>query len=218
MNKNSFQEKNYALIVANGEMPSDNLIEELLKSAQFVLAADGGANHLAELNIQPDTIIGDLDSVNEETKTKFESVNIIKRESQEESDLEKSIIYLLSLGYQTIVITAVQGKREDHSFAALQLIKKYKRKAQILVVSDYSEIFLLLPGISSINTTPDQIISLFGFPRAYGIKTDGLKYPLSKENIFESSRGISNVALRNEVSIEFQKGNLLVFRNLKADG
>ncbi|MGH2575794.1 MAG: hypothetical protein ACRDFC_08870 [Ignavibacteria bacterium] len=58
-----------------------------------------------------------------------------------------------------------------------------------------------------------EVISLFGIPKAEGITTNGLKYPLRKENLEYGIReGISNTAAKNKVKIEIDKGELLIFK------
>ncbi|MBN2279365.1 MAG: thiamine diphosphokinase [Candidatus Marinimicrobia bacterium] len=206
-----FENEKYAMVVANGDQLSFNLLKKMAQKSDFLLAADGGANHLFQMKIRPHAILGDLDSLHINF---FQGdVKVIPRLSQEVNDLEKSILFLRSSGYQNILLTGVHGQRDDHFFAALQLVKKYLRKVRISILTDYSEIFALGPGNHRIFADKDKLFSVFGFPRGYEIRTENLKYPLKGENLFESSRGISNVSLANQVTIQISKGCLLIFRN-----
>ena len=47
------------LVVANGEWPSDELVQTLLNNAEFTIALDGAADRF----VGWDVIIGDLDSI-----------------------------------------------------------------------------------------------------------------------------------------------------------
>jgi len=207
-----FENEKFALVVANGENLSKQLLLIIIQKSDFILAADGGANYLKQIDIIPDAVIGDFDSV---VTTSFpKDVQIISRPSQQINDLEKSIVYLIDSGYDNIVLTGVHGKRDDHFFAALQLMKQYNSKVTIFIVTDHSEIFMLTPGEHLLKMEQGTMVSLLGFDQAYNIWTENLQYPLRGENLFESSRGLSNVSISNEIKIEFDKGILLVFRNL----
>jgi thiamine pyrophosphokinase len=56
------------------------------------------------------------------------------------------------------------------------------------------------------------MVSLYPFPFVENITTKGLNWPLSKGNLSITSRiGTRNFAIEDEVSIEYEKGDLLVF-------
>ena len=57
-----------ALILGNGEPPSQTLLEEFINADTLLLCADGGANTARRYGFQPDYIIGDLDSASAATK------------------------------------------------------------------------------------------------------------------------------------------------------
>ncbi len=218
--KSQFFSKKYALVVANGDCPSGRVFKQIVDKSNVIVAADGGGNTLARREVTPDVILGDMDSVRPAVLSQFEkaAVKIIKYESQQENDLEKSIRYLMDEGYQNIVLTGIQGNRLDHSFAALELLKKYKTGANLYIITDHFEIFLIRPGNHTILTEPMAVFSIFGFSRGYNISTDKLKYPLKNENLSEGSRGVSNLSQTDKVSISFTKGNLLIFRSLRGNG
>jgi thiamine pyrophosphokinase len=212
-----FQNKKYALIIANGQIPQSDILAELAAKADYILAADGGVKKVLKNGICPNAVIGDLDSVDEQMfkKLKKAGIPLIKKTTQETNDLEKSLKYLTAKGHRNIIVTGIHGKRDDHAFVAYQLMKKYRSKANIILITDYSEIFILKPGVTKIFTHTGHFISLFGYPRAYGVTTTALKFPLKEENLFETSRGISNEAKENIIQIEIKKGHLLVFNNLR---
>ena len=182
------------------------------------MCADGGANYAFRHGITPDLIIGDLDSIKDEALNYFiqKNTRIIKTESQQENDVEKALHEAIRLSYKQIVLIGFMGKRDDHSVATLQIIKKFKRKATIRLFSQTSEILVLSAGSYGFQVSSGNIISLFGFPRAYNVTTNGLKWTLNHENLFEGSRGISNQALKDNVRISFTKGTLIVIKPLSS--
>ena len=84
--------KNPLVIVANGEFPTHPIPLQILNKATSILACDGAANILVEKGYIPDIIIGDLDSLSDENKTKYNN-RIMIEENQSQNDLRKAINY-----------------------------------------------------------------------------------------------------------------------------
>ena len=68
---------------------SDDLFKEVYDNELPIIAADGGANFLAENNIYPELVMGDLDSVSEQNVQNIEPKKIIRIPDQDSTDLEK---------------------------------------------------------------------------------------------------------------------------------
>ncbi len=51
------------VIIANGDVEYTNDIISIIRDAQLIISADGGARHLRALNILPHVMIGDFDSI-----------------------------------------------------------------------------------------------------------------------------------------------------------
>ena len=202
------------ILLGNGDYPDQKLCNQLLQAANFIMCADGGANYAFRHDITPDLIIGDLDSIKDEALNYFiqKNTRIIKTESQQENDVEKALHEAIRLSYKQIVLIGFMGKRDDHSIATLQIVKKFKRKATIRLFSQTSEILALPAGDYGFQASSGNAISLFGFPRAYDVTTNGLKWTLNHENLFEGSRGVSNMALKDDIRISFTKGTLIVIK------
>ena len=62
-----------------------------MKSSEYIVCADGGANHARRLGITPDIIIGDLDSITASTKNYFKKIPLVLVADQYSTDLEKAI-------------------------------------------------------------------------------------------------------------------------------
>ena len=90
------------LVVANGDWPSDDLVQTLLDTAEFTIALDGAADRFEEW----DVVVGDLDSI-------ANSDGIEKDDNQENSDLAKALIQ-----YDVDAVVGIEGGRLDHRLAA----------------------------------------------------------------------------------------------------
>ena len=53
-----------ALIICNGSPPPQTLLKHLWRDSDYRVSADGGANLLHVLNLLPNAVVGDLDSLN----------------------------------------------------------------------------------------------------------------------------------------------------------
>jgi thiamine pyrophosphokinase len=206
-------------MLGNGLYPNENKMNHLIENSSYIVCVNGGSKKAKELKIKPDIIIGDLDSADSDSVAYFRNLNvpIQKIPSQEENDLEKALMFLIKKGFQRVVLCGFLGEREDQTISTLQLAKKYVNKIDSYIISNRAEIFLLRKGNYKFPTEKNQIISILGFPHAYKVTTNGLKYPLKDENLFEGSRGISNQATKNSVQISLKAGTLIVVKQMDLD-
>ncbi|MBU0670795.1 MAG: thiamine diphosphokinase [Patescibacteria group bacterium] len=111
------------IIIANGNLDHQEIN---WGEYDFIVATDGGANQCMNLNIRPDLIIGDFDSISEKALEVFKNVKQIKIEDQNKTDLEKAIDYLGGRGHIIIdVCGATSCDRVDHTLANIFLLKQY---------------------------------------------------------------------------------------------
>lgn len=190
-----------ALILANGAFPVREKLLLELKEAEFLAVCDGGVCHLEHLDIEPDVIIGDLDSITKELKEKY-SQKIIHIKEQESNDLSKAFFHCVNLGYDEFTILGATGKREDHTIANISLLSVYINYCKSVVMkSDF--------GTFSVYKTPCQIpsqegeqISIFT-PNPQTILTSkGLKYPLNHLALPLWANGTLNEALGESFSLD----------------
>ena len=64
------------VIIANGDLEYTSDIIKIIKNAQMIISADGGARHLRTLNILPHVMIGDFDSLNLDNYSFFKKKEI----------------------------------------------------------------------------------------------------------------------------------------------
>lgn len=202
----------HALVICNGEMPSKNLIAPLLKTKPFILCADGGANKARSFSIEPDCIIGDLDSITQKTRQFYSSVETIHIADQNSTDLEKGLDHLLKLGIGSATIVGATGNRPDHALSNFSILVKYHQRLQLHFLDDYCSIEVVQKSVR-FRAVIGQQISIIPMGTCSGIVTTGLKYPLKKESLALGVReGSSNEAVAPTVTITCRKGSLLLFK------
>ena len=105
-----------ALILVNGELYQPDILRSRIKAEKFdlVIGADGGTRHANVLGVNPDAIIGDMDSLSESDRLVFKNAKFISYPAEkDETDLELAILYAREKGADEIVMVGVMGGRMD---------------------------------------------------------------------------------------------------------
>jgi thiamine pyrophosphokinase len=205
-----------ALIFASGTLTKTTELQNLVAQADIFLAADGGANHCHRLDITPDILVGDFDSINTATLTKYqkEGIEIHRHPVQKDAiDLEISLDLARYRGATTIWLVGVLGGRWDMSLANIMLTASDKYKdIRLSLLGPDCTMHIFHPGQShSVSGFPGQTISLLPLKDdVHGITLTGFKYPLNDHTIsFGASLGISNNLINDQGRISFTKGVLI---------
>jgi thiamine pyrophosphokinase len=177
-----------------------------------VICADGGANTALKMGITPDVIVGDLDSIHAEALVKFRRVEMFEDRSDQTTDLEKAISWTIQSNFDHITVVGASGKRLDHTVGNLGVLRKFYPDAIITLVDDNGEL-CYVGREYSFEAEKGDVVSLIPLNRCEGVSTDGLKYPLDREDLELGVReGTSNVVVSSPVSIKVKKGHLLLFK------
>jgi thiamine pyrophosphokinase len=202
--------KKSVLIIANGESPGDDVLRELVSKSDIIIAADGGSKLCYQKNINPDFIIGDLDSIEKPILDHFRYCEIIKIADQDSHDLEKAIRFSQTLKPEIVRITAAFGKRFDHSLANLLLLQKQYRE-QSLEFYDEFGCLSMISGKFDLDQPVGRIVSLFSFLPISGLSLIGFQYTLSDAEYPYGFSGLSNVVQQRNASIQMKKGSLFIY-------
>lgn len=209
------------VIFANGELPNLEFARSLLSSDDYLIAADGGANHLLKMGILPDIVIGDLDSIDEDTLFELTSADVeIKQysEDKDETDIELALRYAAELRPLSILIVGALGGRLDQTLANLSILTDPALPAVDIHLDDgveqafFCKASAAKRGQVEVRGRSGDVVSLIPWNGLVeGITTEGLQWPLYGETLFPSkSRGVSNVMLAESASVKIEKGLLLV--------
>ena len=201
------------IIFANGELPDKEKARALLHDDDFIIAADGGTRHALVLDLVPNVIVGDLDSLPENFKTSaFDGEIVLYPKDKNETDLELAIQHALTLNPEQIIILAALGGRLDQTLGNISLILHPSREAFILRLDDgIEEVFFCREQVQ-VNGMSGDTVSLIPWQgEVTGIVTTGLKWPLQNETLYpQKTRGISNEMTGNTATIQIKSGLLLI--------
>lgn len=204
-----------AFIFANGEFcPQDAALP--IQVDDLVIAADGGSQHCIALDLRPDLLIGDLDSMDEKVLKEWRSdgVEIISySQDKDQTDLELALLYAQDQGVSEILVYGAAGGRLDMTIGNLTLLAHPDLTLPITLICGVEEVHMLRQGESlTLNGTPGEIVSLIPLqPGQSTVTTEGLNYPLTNEAlVFGYTRGISNRLVKKQARIKLESGLLAV--------
>lgn len=204
----------YAVVFANGELHSPQKVKAVAAKADYLIAADGGLQHLFALGLRPDLLIGDLDSVTPDEVDRARSLGFEVHQfpvEKDETDLELALLAAVAAGYSRIRVLAALGGRLDQTLANIYLLNLPQLETLDVRIDDgVTEVLLVSSSIEITGAAGDTVSLLPLSPIVQGITTRGLKYPLADESlVFFRSRGVSNVMLESQARIEVKLGVLL---------
>lgn len=204
------------IILANGKPPKKSIITFFQKMGYSKLfCADGGANSALQMNLVPDVIVGDLDSISIEALNEFKHVSkVIMLKAQNDTDVEKCMKYAIRKKYDEALLMGVTGNRLDHTFCNLGIVLKFFPKINISLIAENS---YLKPyhQQAELKTHKGETISLYGISPKTKITSKGLKYELKNISLpFGERESTSNIATRNSVELRITGGVVFVIRDV----
>ena len=211
--------KEYSVLVCNGSMPQQDVLRHLVGGAQQTVCADGGANAFTGIEMLPDLVIGDFDSITPEAFDYFERrhVPFIREEDQGSTDLEKALRYLEGREQRTVVILGLTGGLLDHTLGNFSILLRYVEKFQ-MVIFDLDYRIDIITSSAEFRSRPGDRVSIIPLLSVRDITYSGLRYPLNREVLaFGEREGTSNAASAESFRIEFPDGAVAVFRSISPD-
>jgi thiamine pyrophosphokinase len=203
-----------AIIFANGELDDTQGARDLVRNDDLVIAVDGGTRHVWEVGVDPQCVIGDLDSLtpSEQERLRASGVQIIPFSTRkDETDLELALLQAACEGAESIVVLAALGGRLDHTIANLLLLALPELDGiDVRVVEGLQVAFLIRDG-ALVEGQPGDTVSLIPLGGdAVGVTTEGLEWSLNDDTLhFGPARGVSNALIAERASVRVRQGQLL---------
>ena len=191
----------------------DRLAQPLTKE-DCVIAADGGVRHAEKLNIIPDVILGDFDSLGYAP----EGANVFPVE-KDDTDAMLAVRHGLSLGFREFLLYgSLDGPRLDHTVANFQTLQYLCDRDAFgyLVGNDYI-VSVVKNGELRFPAGLEGTISVFCLGAdARGVDIEGLHYPLKDGTLTAGfPLGVSNHFTGKQAAIRVKDGSLLVLWDRK---
>ncbi len=199
------------LILANGDFPKTQKALDLLESDYSLICCDGAANKCYNAGYEPDVIIGDIDSLNNKLKEKFND-RIIELKNQNSNDLSKALNWASENDVKSVIIMGADGGDDDHYLGNIFIILENSYNFEIKIITNNGEFDLINSGTFSSNS--NQKISIFCANKKAKISSQGLKYELKDYCFTNLYGGTLNESLGDSFTISCDKKNvnILVYR------
>jgi thiamine pyrophosphokinase len=203
-----------AVIFANGTFHNAQQAPSLLRDDDLIVAVNGGTRHAWAAGVDPQVIVGDLDSLTEEETDRLRRAGVellTFPPRKDQTDLEIALHHVVSEGADAILILAALGGRLDQTVANILLMTLPELDdCDVRVVHDGQEAFVIR-DTAQVGGRPGDTVSLIPIGGdAVGVTTSGLEYALDEETLkFGPARGVSNVLAENSAEVHVRQGLLL---------
>ena len=187
--------------------------------ADLVIAVDGGINYCGVLEIEPDIILGDFDSVNEAQReailTMKEQVPdrvVVLKPEKDDTDMLAALKLGLEKGYDYFLLYGATGGRLEHTLANIQCLLFLKNHGAVGYLMDGSGmIFVMRNEEVKLRANLEGYFSLFCLGKeAKGVTIKGLKYELEDYTMTNAFPiGVSNEFIGKEVTVSVKDGELV---------
>ena len=169
------------LIVTGGTIQSEfaaRYIEE--REWDYVVCADAGMKFCHEAGIIPDLILGDFDSVDQESYEYFKAVCSERMERfpshKDETDTELALLRAIEIGADAVTMIGATGTRLDHVMGNIQMLKlALDRQVSCQIVDAHNRI-RMVQGEAALKKADQfgKYVSLLPFtPEVTGITLKG---------------------------------------------
>lgn len=204
------------LIISSGTITNYNRLESVVKESDFIICADGGMDHIMKVNLLPDLVLGDLDSISENALKYIEEKNIPVQKFpsiKDTTDTGLAVDYLIEKGLEEIILMGVTGTRQDHTIANIFILNELHEKGIKGKIIDDNNIIYLIDNYLELEYVENSFISVIPITEdGIEVSLSGFFYNLDKEKIkFGSTCGVSNKIIDENGVVRIHKGKALVF-------
>ena len=195
-------------VILNGQMPTDHAIINQITNSDYIIAVDGSANKLFDLEIIPDVIIGDLDSLQ---NINNKNIELVKTPNQNKTDFRKTLEWCIEKNILNISIFGISGESEDHFLGNYYTLSDFGEKISWKAFTDFSVISPCM-GNKKFESFKGQKVSLFCMKGSSTVNSENLEYPLQSYHLKPSDDAVRNLSLEDHFTIE-STNTILVFQS-----
>lgn len=196
-----------AVVACHGDLPSREVLEQFADVP--LVAADGAAASLIAMDVFPEFVVGDLDSLDEKQLALLRTVSeLVLEPDQDSNDFEKSLRFAASQQWRHLLVVGLHGGDLEHTLNNWSVLMKLAPSLHLTVL-DRNRYIIPMFSSFAVELLPDELVSLIPQPSAR-LSTKGLRWQLVDEELTLGVReGARNVADSASVEIEIHSGSVL---------
>ncbi len=227
MGENILKREKTCHIICHGDVSFYDLNIDL-QDGDICVAVDAGFYYCEPFGVDPDLIIGDMDSVKE--KGEWSDIEEIMEENPEmveilstekdDTDTLAAIKAGFARGYRRFCLFGALGKRLDHTIANIQCLSYILNQGgKGYIMDGKMEITAIKNDTIRYAADSQGTLSLFALgERAEGVSIKGMKYLLEDAVVTNDFPiGISNEFIGEEAEITVRNGMLLLINDMCGD-
>lgn len=200
-----------AIILSGGGVGPDGP----LPSADLVIAADSGIHLADRYELDVDLIVGDLDSADPARIAAAETAGIaIERHpaDKDATDLELALAAAVSRGAHRVVVVGGGSGRLDHLLGIALGIGSTAWEVEIEWRTAHAVAHVVRDRLE-FGAAPGDLVSVLPLTASATLSIEGTAWELRHDTLrFGTTRGISNRATAETISIAVEDGAVLVVR------
>ena len=205
------------MISAGGVEPNPALLPQFIRPYRKLIAADGGLRLLKDMQLVPDLLVGDFDTLSHQEVENFRAmggkIETYNRD-KDSSDTELAILRAVKEGATRITILGALGGEWDHTVTNLlaPLWLCHQRGVWGRLLHSEASVFCLTSGTYRLKLPSNTRVSLAAVSELLsGISIEGMAFSLLNETIKrEQSRGLANRTLQEKSTIRIGAGTGLL--------
>jgi thiamine pyrophosphokinase len=206
----------HTLIFIGGDPPHPNVRQHLPTDA-YVIAADSGYAHAIAMGFVPNELVGDMDSITavDLTDARDSKVHISQFSSDKDlTDTEIAIASATARRSTHITVVSGGGDRFDHVLGMVHSLALCAGTVNATLLIGMARVsYATCTKEFRNNTRPGDIVSLIPLGGGTTVTTTGLQWELDHDTLQSfASRGVSNIATAESVSISVTDGLLAVIQ------
>lgn len=147
-----------------------DILTDALIWGKTVVCADSGADIALWAEINPDAVIGDMDSISDVARETFKGV-LHHIPEQDSTDFDKA---LRNIAAPLILGVGFSGARLDHELGSMTVLVRHPDRRCILIGAE--SIVLLCPPDITLDLALGSAVSLYPMSDV-GIESEGLRWP-----------------------------------------
>jgi len=192
------------------------MVEAARRYAPALVAADSGADRLAEFRLEPHAVIGDMDSVADAARWRAGPGHFVHLAEQDSTDFEKCLYATEAPFYVAVGFT---GRRVDHMLAVFHAMLRHGGK-RVVLLGEHEASLLAPAGVTlRLAVTPGARVSIYPLLPVTAIHSRGLEWPVDGLALAPGQRiGTSNAATQPLIELAFDGPGALVMLEPEALG
>lgn len=134
-------------IIITGGNINNEFLQNFLQENEYdkIIAADKGLEILNKINIEPNYIIGDFDSINDDILEQYKNIPITYLKPEKDfTDTHMALKLAINQGAKEIIIVGAIGTRVDHSIANIHILKEaLENNVEAEIINENNKIKLI---------------------------------------------------------------------------